>query len=104
MDNKKVVEFLGEDYITGVKLDDDRTIICAGVFIFYGSVGGSDFLSPLGITDEKGYIIVDVNMKTAIDGIYACGDIIKKEVYQIATAVGEGAIAATCLKKELDKK
>ncbi len=104
VDNKKVVEFLGEDYITGVKLDDGRTIKCAGVFIFYGSVGGSDFLSPLGITDEKGYIIVDVNMKTAIDGIYACGDIIKKEVYQIATAVGEGAIAATCLKKELDKK
>ena len=104
IEDKKVVEFLGDSTITGVKLDDDTVINCVGVFIFYGSVAGSDFLTPLGITDEKGYIIVDVNMKTAIDGIYACGDIIKKEVYQIATAVGEGAIAATCLKKELDKK
>ena len=42
-------------------------------------------------------------MKTKYDGIYACGDIIKKELYQIATAVSDGAIAATCLKKELKK-
>ena len=104
IDNKKVVEFLGDKYIDGVKLDDDTVIKCVGVFIYYGSVAGSDFITPLGITDEKGYILVDANMKTSIDGIYACGDIIKKEVYQIATAVGEGAIAATCLKKELDKK
>ena len=32
-------------------------------------------------------------MKSKVDGIYACGDIIKKDLYQIATAVGEGAIA-----------
>ncbi len=104
IDNKKVVEFLGDSVIEGVKLEDDTVIKCDGVFIYYGSVAGSDFITPLGITDEKGYVLVDVNMKTSIDGIYACGDIIKKEVYQIATAVGEGAIAATCLKKELDKK
>lgn len=104
IDNKKVVEFLGDNVITGVKLDDGTIINCVGIFIYYGSVAGSDFITPLGITDEKGYVLVDLNMKTSIDGIYACGDIIKKEVYQVATAVGEGAIAATCLKKELDKK
>jgi thioredoxin reductase len=42
-------------------------------------------------------------MKTKYDGIYACGDVIKKELYQIATAVSDGARAATCLKRELDK-
>ena len=34
-------------------------------------------------------------METSIKGIYACGDIIDKDVYQITTAIGEAAIAAT---------
>lgn len=101
--NKKVISFTGNEYIDGVKFDDDSEIKCAGIFVYYGNVADTYYTSNLGITDEKGYILVDSNMKTKIDGIYACGDIIKKEVYQIATAVGEGAIAATCLKKELDK-
>ena len=41
-------------------------------------------------------------MQTNIPGIYACGDMIKKEYYQISTAVGEGATAALSVIKELD--
>ena len=37
-------------------------------------------------------------METNIKGIYACGDIIKKDVYQIITAASEGAIAASSIK------
>ena len=40
-------------------------------------------------------------MKTNIDKVYACGDIIKKDVYQIVTGVSEGAIAAIQLKNDL---
>ena len=40
-------------------------------------------------------------MKTNIDKIYACGDAIKKDVYQIITAAGEGAIAATSYEKNI---
>ena len=40
-------------------------------------------------------------METNIKGIYACGDIIKKELYQVTTAVGEGSIAANSVKKYL---
>ena len=40
-------------------------------------------------------------MKTNEKGIYACGDVIQKDVYQIATAIGEGAIAATQVQKDL---
>ena len=100
---KNVIEFLGKDFITGVKLDDDTILNCDGVFIYYGTTADNTFLGSLDITDEKGFVIVNSNMKTKYDGIYACGDIIKKELYQIVTAVAEGAIAATCLKKELKK-
>lgn len=100
---RSVVEFLGDGYITGVKLDDGTIINCDGVFIYFGTVADTSFIKELDITDENGYILVDSCMKTKYDGIYACGDVIKKELYQIATAVSDGAIAATCLKRELDK-
>ncbi len=100
---RSVVEFLGDEYISGVKLDDDTVINCEGVFIYFGTVADTSFISELDITDENGYILVDSCMKTKYDGIYACGDVIKKELYQIATAVSDGAVAATCLKRELDK-
>ena len=56
----------------------------------------------LGILDKNGQIKVNNKMETKIPGIYACGDIIKKDVYQIVTAESEGAIAATFAKKYID--
>ena len=50
---------------------------------------------------DNGYIVVNNQMKTNIDYIYACGDIIKKEIYQLTTAVGEATIAAINVKKSL---
>ena len=42
-------------------------------------------------------------MQTNIDNICACGDIIKKDLYQIITAAGEGATAANTIKNNLNK-
>ena len=50
---------------------------------------------------KDGYIVTNENMQTSIAGIYACGDIISKQVYQLTTAVGEASIAAENIKKEL---
>ena len=49
------------------------------------------------------YIVVDEKMQTNIDNICACGDIIKKDLYQIITAAGEGATAANTIKNNLNK-
>ena len=43
-------------------------------------------------------------METSIKGIYAAGDIVKKSLYQLVTASSDGAIAATSIIKELNKK
>lgn len=72
-----------------------------GMFISIGYEPNNDFLKE--IVTEKGYIIVNEKMQTNIDYIYACGDIIKKDVYQLATAVGEAATAAINVKKNLNK-
>jgi len=43
---------------------------------------------------ENGFIKVDRNMRTNILGVFACGDVIEKELRQVTISVGEGAIAA----------
>ena len=43
---------------------------------------------------DKGYIVVDKYMHTSKDGVFACGDIINRNVKQVVTACSDGAIAA----------
>lgn len=103
---QEVKELLEEDgTLTGVvlnKKDQEQTLQCDGLFLFVGQLPNSEAFSSLGILDENGYVEADQNGKTKIPGIYAAGDILKKEVYQIVTAVGEGATAAIGLIKELE--
>jgi thioredoxin reductase (NADPH) len=66
-----------------------------GVFIFVGMLPNVDLFknTPLKLTPQ-GYIVTDENMGTNIEGVYAAGDIRDKRYRQIATAVGDGTIAA----------
>ena len=95
MTGVSVSKFIGDENISGVMLDNGNVINCSGA--------ETSFINNLDITDDKGYIEVDNNMKTSIDGVYACGDIIKKNVYQIITACSDGAIAALSAKKYVSK-
>lgn len=103
INNKKVIEFYGEDKLLGLKLEDNTNISCDGAFIYSGYNSDSSFMDNIE-KDNQGYIIVDKNMKTNIDNIYACGDAIKKDLYQVSTAVAEGAIAATNINKYLKEE
>lgn len=76
----------------------------SGLFIYIGNIPKNDFLNELDLKMENNYIITDKNMKTSINGIYACGDVIKKNAYQISTAIGEGALAAISIIEELKKE
>ena len=64
-----------------------------GVFIYVGLDPVSEFATDLGITNEAGWIITDNHMETAISGIYAIGDVREKDLRQVTTAVGDGAVA-----------
>ncbi len=80
-------------------ITDKGEFIVDGMFVAIGYEPNTDFLDN--IVKDNGYIIVDDKMKTNIDYIFACGDIIKKDVYQLTTAVGEATIAAINVKKEI---
>ncbi len=83
-----------EGRLNSILLDSGDELEVDGLFVYVGFVPGTKFANELGITDENGYIIVDKHFETKIKGIYAVGDIIKKDIYQISTAVGDGAEAA----------
>lgn len=91
--NQNIKEIKGQEKITSIKTDS-KEISIDGLFINneYGPI--TYFVKNLGITNEKGYIIVDEHQETSIKGIYACGDNTQKEIYQIITAASEGASAA----------
>lgn len=79
--------------------DKERTLETKACFIFIGYEPATNFLKKLEILDEKGYIIVDEQKRTPIKGIYAAGDTVKKDAFQIVTATADGAIAAiSCIK------
>lgn len=96
--NSEVVEFnKKDDFLESLTIktnDKLNNLDVKACFIFIGYVPATDFLSNLDILDEKGYIKTDKNLKTDIPFIYACGDTINKQVYQIVTATGEGAVSA----------
>lgn len=96
--NSEVVEFNKQnDFLESLLINTNGKLNKLDVkacFIFIGYVPATDFLSNLDILDEKGYIKTDKNLKTDIPFIYACGDTINKQVYQIVTATGEGAVSA----------
>ncbi len=73
----------------------------SALFIFIGNYPVVDMLKNTKVKTMDGYILIDRNMRTNVKGIYACGDVISKEVYQMSTAAGEGTIAALSAIKDL---
>ncbi|MDR1696593.1 MAG: thioredoxin-disulfide reductase [Endomicrobium sp.] len=83
--------------VSNVKTKEISELKVDGVFVFIGLMPNTAFLSKeadnIGL-DEFGYIITDENMKTTLPGIFACGDIRKKQLRQVVTAASDGAQAA----------
>ena len=99
--NKKISNLNVNDEIIKTVTIDDKEYAIDGLFIENGYTPNIDFIKSLNIKLDNNYIVVDENMKTNIDGIYASGDIIKKKVYQIVTAASDGAVAALSIIKDL---
>ncbi|PIV12132.1 MAG: thioredoxin-disulfide reductase [Candidatus Omnitrophica bacterium CG12_big_fil_rev_8_21_14_0_65_43_15] len=99
--NKKI-EPIWSSVLTGINGDkkvtsavvSGRKIECDGVFIFAGIVPSSRIVKELVDVDEAGHIITDENMNTSRKGIFACGDVRKKSLWQVVTACGDAAVAA----------
>ena len=94
-----VTRVLGDSGVDGLELQNVktkalRTLKVGGVFFYVGWLSNTAFLKGIVNLDEQGYVVTDDRMATSAPGVFAAGDVRKKLLRQIATAVGDGATAA----------
>lgn len=103
--NKIVTNFIEKDdklfSIQITENDNIEEISVDGCFEYIGQIPNTQNFQNLNILDSEGYIEVNENYETKIPGIYAIGDCIKKDLYQIITACNDGAIVANSISKNL---
>lgn len=94
-----VEEIRGKDKVENLilrnkKTNKTSTLDVDGLFIFIGLTPNTSFLPPDILTDQRGFIITDTEMRTNLPGIFAAGDVRSKRCRQVVTATGDGAAAA----------
>ena len=99
--------------VTGLKVKNTngeiRDISIPGVFTFVGNDVNNEALIQedgnfLCDTNESGEIIVDISMKTSVEGLYATGDMRIAAPKQVVSAAGDGAVAALQVISYVDEK
>ena len=81
-------------HIKNLKSNEQTSIKADGCFIWVGTTPNTEYVKGSVETDDGGFIITDAHMETSVPGVYAAGDVRTTPLKQIATAVGDGAIAA----------
>lgn len=100
------VEFVGNELlenvrIKNVKSGEESLLACAGVFISVGMIPQTKLFEGMLELDEGGYILAGESTETSIPGVFAAGDVRSKQVRQIVTATGDGAVSAYYVEKFL---
>jgi thioredoxin reductase (NADPH) len=99
--NAQVVDVLGDDFITGVRLKDTQSgaeeeLECGGLFVAIGHTPNTAFLDGQVELSPKGYIKLchAWRTETSVPGVFAAGDVMDDYYRQAITAAGTGCMAA----------
>ncbi len=92
-----VEEIVGEEKVRQLRLRNKKTgetsaLDVNGVFIFVGYLPNGEFFPQELAVDEQGYIVTDEEMATNLPGVFAVGDVRRKKLRQVTTAVGDGGM------------
>ena len=92
IETRRITEIKGENKVQEVVFEDGDSLELDGLFIAIGIAGGQDFAKKIGVMIENDKIVVNENMETNVEGIYACGNL-TGGLLQVNKAVYEGAKA-----------
>lgn len=90
-----------DDKLVGISLDNGKNIRVEGIFLAIGYVPNSELF--IGNKTDN-YIEVDEYGETSISNVYACGDVINKDIYQLVTASSEGVLVASSIIRRNERK
>ncbi|MEY8427102.1 thioredoxin-disulfide reductase [Lachnospiraceae bacterium 46-15] len=101
-----VTEISGEDHVESIRLEnlktgEKRSLDMDGVFVAVGVLPNSQIIREQVEVDENGYILAGEDCASSVKGVFAAGDIRKKPLRQIVTAVADGANAVTAVQEYL---
>jgi thioredoxin reductase (NADPH) len=108
MFNTVIKEIKGEDKVTSVLVENVKTrerteVPTDGVFVFIGHAPNNEIYKGQLDVDERGYIKVDRNMQTSVEGVFACGEAADGVYKQVVTSAGMGATAAIAASRYLEE-
>jgi len=97
--NHQVLSINGDKAVQSITVKDRRSgqtkgIPVSGVFVYVGLIPNIDFLKGELKLNNWGYVIADERLQTSIPGVFVAGDVREKDIRQVATAIGDGAVAA----------
>jgi thioredoxin reductase (NADPH) len=98
--DSQVTEMVGEDKLTGLRIKnlrsgEEQVLPVGGVFVAIGHLPRSELFAGQLATDPEGYLLVEQpTTRTAIEGVFACGDVVDRIYRQAVTAAGTGCAAA----------
>lgn len=98
--DSEVAEMHGDGKLThvqvrNVKTGEESDLAVSGVFVAIGHEPRSDLFAGQLATDSEGYLLVEGrSTKTAVEGVFACGDVVDHVYRQAVTAAGTGCSAA----------
>ena len=101
------LEFIGEDKLEAVRIQnketlEEKVLEVQGVFPLVGQNPNTAFIK-LDIKNEWGNIPVDKTMSTRVEGCFAGGDVLPRDIRQIYLAEHDGMVAAKSIKEYLSK-
>jgi thioredoxin reductase (NADPH) len=107
--NRIPVEIGGKDQVEHILLEDTKTgerekLEISGVFVYIGATPNTGFLGDLVERDAGGFVVTNEELATKTPGLFVAGDVRKKSLRQISTAVGDGALAAVNLERYILEK
>jgi thioredoxin reductase (NADPH) len=105
--NAQVESILGTDGVEEVRIkkvdgSPGQTLPVKGIFIFVGILPNTDWLKGTLSLDTQGFIRTNDHLATSVRGIFAAGDVRRKLLRQISTAVGDGATAVFAAERYLE--
>lgn len=106
--NTTVDSFEGEEHLETVVLKNSKTgelqpVKVDTCFLFIGYIPNTEILSDVLELNRNGYVLVNEKMETNLPGVFAAGDVCDKFLKQVATAVGDGAIAGYGVEKYISE-
>lgn len=94
--NTELKEVEGSKFVERVRVEEageEKVYETEASFLYLGTKSNAELYSMFAEMDDKGHIITNEKMETMMPGVYAVGDIRKKELRQVVTAAADGAIA-----------